>query len=116
MSKVNGFLLFEIGIAIILISILSMTIGIWYFHMVHAQEQSINRFEALVIACSQLEQVRANRKIPDKSLFTSDKFTLKWQIKRNIQLENLALITIFVQWLDGNIRHNVKLTTEAILK
>lgn len=113
MAKLSGFILIEIFISILLVTSISISFGTWYIYTLESYQTALNRIKALNIAASLLEQVRGYNSIPDSKSYPP--FNIEWS-SYSTSINRFSIVTVKVLWQEKNNKHNVTLTTGALIK
>jgi Tfp pilus assembly protein PilV len=111
-----GFLLLDVCISIMLAASMSIGISLWYTHMIQNYSEVRQRLEALTVASSLLEYVRASGKIPtDHTIVNDPGYSIEWHKEPYGEVDNFWLVRVRVIWKKNNQVRSVDLTTGAVM-
>lgn len=110
---VPGFLLFEVMVALMIVTGLCLGMASWYTGIVRKQAYIVDKLYALTLAGSLLEFVRAHKTTQGSSVVQPG-FSVRWQFKKSPTVTNLTFVTVFVGWQKDKERHEISLSTAFV--
>ena len=108
-SKLQGFLLLEALVSLLILMIVSTALSSWYISLIDQQKQAFNRLKAVTIASSLLESVLAYKKIP---AYHDSFYTATWKTTTH---EYTKFYTVTLEWQEQHAKRHVELATGVAL-
>lgn len=105
----SGFLLIEAIIALFLLSSLSLSLALWYNHIVNLNYYNYTKIKALSLALSSLEKYNGDININTKeNSYKKDIYQVKTITKKIAS--NFSIVTVKVDWKVNNSNKSISLS------
>ena len=116
MNKRNqlGFLLFEIGIFLIILSVAGLGLAWWYCKMLEQRNCLYKNFQALMFATNLIEYFKVYGQIP-KNAMNQSQYEVKWDIIADKKLKEFKYIQLKVSYKNGNKQNLINLNSGVLM-
>jgi len=115
----NGFLLFEILIALVIFSTACLIVAYQRWEIIKQEQEALDRLQALTLARNAMERICSEKQSSLPNQQEKYKFTVKHRIealpaqqtKNLLVSKNFKLVKIFVTWQSAMGMRSVRLTS-----